>query len=55
MPREERPLEDECRTGSDNMHCFKGGDSRANEHPGATTELFSKKITFFFMVVPSVT
>ena len=39
LPREDHPLENECRSSSGNMHCFKGGDSRANEQPGASNFL----------------
>lgn len=34
LPVLDRPLKDECRSHSANMHCFKGGDSRTNEQPG---------------------
>ena len=36
LPSEEHPLENECRSSSANLHCFKGGDSRTNEQPGLT-------------------
>jgi len=34
LPILEKPLDDQCRSNSHNMHCFKGGDSRTNEQPG---------------------
>lgn len=34
LPILEKPFNDECRSHSPNMHCFKGGDSRTNEQPG---------------------
>lgn len=34
LPALEDPLEDECNSKSKHLHCFKGGDSRANEQPG---------------------
>lgn len=34
LPVLESPFDDECRSHSANMHCFKGGDSRTNEQPG---------------------
>jgi peroxidase len=34
LPILESPLDDQCRSHSPNMHCFKGGDSRTNEQPG---------------------
>lgn len=34
LPVQEKPHDDECRSSSFNMHCFKGGDARTNEHPG---------------------
>ncbi|XP_046632725.1 peroxidase-like isoform X2 [Daphnia pulicaria] len=37
LPVLEKPLNDECRSHSPNMHCFKGGDSRTNEQPGLSS------------------
>lgn len=37
LPALEDPLEDECLSKSKHIHCFKGGDSRANEQPGLSS------------------
>lgn len=42
LPVLEKPLNDECRSHSPNMHCFKGGDSRTNEQPGNLHDDFDK-------------
>ena len=34
LPILEKPFDDQCRSNSHNMHCFKSGDSRTNEQPG---------------------
>ena len=34
MPTLEEPFEDQCRSTSKSIHCFKGGDGRTNEQPG---------------------
>lgn len=51
LPVLEKPFNDECRSHSPNMHCFKGGDSRTNEQPGTLPDsclllwLFSRLLT----------
>jgi hypothetical protein len=40
LPILESPLDDQCRSHSPNMHCFKGGDSRTNEQPGNYCAVF---------------
>jgi hypothetical protein len=47
LPILESPLNDECRSHSPNMHCFKGGDSRTNEQPGTRVELCGWKMYLF--------
>jgi len=37
MPELLNPQEDECLSKSRNIHCFKGGDNRANEQPGLSS------------------
>ena len=34
LPPLDNFLEGECRENSKNLHCFRAGDLRVNEHPG---------------------
>jgi hypothetical protein len=58
LPVLEQPLNDECRSHSPNMHCFKGGDSRTNEQPGiviymmiSTSDLCGRQMVYFLQRV----
>ena len=50
LPILEKPLDDQCRSTSHNMHCFKGGDSRTNEQPGTQKQRQFLSINSSFII-----